>query len=272
MKKNLIDIYGNWGLVAGAAEGLGEAYSTSLARRGMNLIMVDHNERGLQDLAARLEAEYEITVRKVFLDLGDKTAADAMMKEVEQTSCRFFVYNAAFSKVKRFTENSTEDLDSYVDVNMRTPIRLLHAFAAFHEADTTHRKGVILMSSLAGIWGTKLLAPYGSTKAFNRILAEALHHEMKEKNFDIMTCVAGATATPAYLGTTPQYGRIRPHVMQPERVVEETLQRMGHGALFVPGYRNRFTFFLLHRILGRKVSVRLFNRTVGKMYRERLGK
>lgn len=272
MKKSFIDTYGSWGLVAGAAEGLGEAYSTSLARRGMNLIMVDHNERGLQDLAARLEAEHEITVKKVFLDLGDKTAVDGMMKEVEQTSCRFFVYNAAYSKVKRFSENSTRDLDNYVDVNMRTPIRLLHAFTTFHENDTTHRKGVILMSSLAGVWGTKLLAPYGSTKAFNRILAEALHHELKEQNFDIMTCVAGATATPAYLGTAPKYGRIRPHVMQPGRVVEETLRSIGRRAVFVPGYRNRFTFFLLHRILGRKLSVRLFNRTVGKMYREKLGK
>jgi len=33
--------YGPWAIIAGAAEGLGEAWSRALARRGLNLIMVD---------------------------------------------------------------------------------------------------------------------------------------------------------------------------------------------------------------------------------------
>ena len=33
--------YGPWAIIAGAAEGLGEAWSRALAQRGMNLIMVD---------------------------------------------------------------------------------------------------------------------------------------------------------------------------------------------------------------------------------------
>ena len=79
------------------------------------------------------------------------------------------------------------------------------------------------MASLAGLWGAQLLAPYGATKAFNILLAESLHHELKSKNFDVMACVAGATSTPAYLGTNPRYGRIRPSVMTPERWPKEPL-------------------------------------------------
>ena len=36
--------YGPWCLVVGAAEGLGEAYSIALAKRDMNIIMVDNQK------------------------------------------------------------------------------------------------------------------------------------------------------------------------------------------------------------------------------------
>ncbi|MFC2090670.1 SDR family NAD(P)-dependent oxidoreductase [Bacteroidota bacterium] len=263
----LKDTYGSWALVAGAAEGLGEAYSRSIAKRGMNLIMVDHKPEEMDLLAIGLESEYGISTRRLQLDLGADNAVELMRKEIEETSCRMILYNAAYSKVKRFSENSAADLDSYVAVNMRTPIQLVHNFVQFHRGNIQERKGIILMSSMAGSWGTGMLAPYGATKAFNRILAEALHSELKPNGFDVMVCVAGATATPAYLGTNPQYGRIKPHVMKPEAVSEEVLHFLGKKAVFVPGWRNRVAYFLLNRILSRRMAVGMFNKTVGEMYR-----
>ncbi len=41
------DKYGSWAVIAGSAEGLGEAWSRALAQKGMNLIMVDHQEEKL---------------------------------------------------------------------------------------------------------------------------------------------------------------------------------------------------------------------------------
>ena len=36
--------YGIWAVIVGSAEGLGEAFSIALAKRGMNLIMVDNQK------------------------------------------------------------------------------------------------------------------------------------------------------------------------------------------------------------------------------------
>ncbi len=264
---DLCDKYGVWALVAGAAEGLGEAWSRSLAKRGINLIMVDRNREAMEQLSQDLAKQYNTKTRALELDLVEEDAADRMMDQIKETNCRFVVYNAAYSIVQRFRDNKEEDLSGYVGVNVRSPLRLVHAFTKFHGDDTHQRKAIILMSSLAGLWGTKYLGVYGATKAFNRILAESIHTELKPLGFDVMTCIAGATSTPAYLGSNPQYGSIRPSIMQPDAVTEGALKALGKRALFVPGFNNKLTYALLSRLLPRSSTVALFNKTVGDMYR-----
>ena len=260
--------YGSWCLLAGAAEGLGEAWSIALAKRGMNIIMVDHQEKLMQKLGDQLEDKYGIQTLRLHLDLAEKDSIAKIMDVVKETSCRLLVYNAAYSRVKRFEEHSPEDLDAYLGVNASTPIHLVHGMLKHHVGHPEQKKGIILMASLAGLFGAQLLASYGATKAFNILLAESLHHELRSENFDVMACVAGATSTPAYLGTHPQYGRIRPSVMAPDKVAEGALEALGKRALFIPGWNNRLTYFLLTRILKRRTSSRLFNRTTGQMYPE----
>ncbi len=264
--KEFKHLYGSWCLLAGAAEGLGEAYSIALAERGMNIIMVDHQKGLMQTLGDHLEGKYGILTRRLHLDLSEKESVTQIMDVIRDTSCRLLVYNAAFSRVKRFPEHTPEDLDRYLGVNTRTPIQLVHALVRLYSENPVQKKGIILMASLAGLWGAQLLAPYGATKAFNILLAESLHHELKSQGFDVMACVAGATSTPAYLGTNPNYGRIRPSVMTPLKVAQGALGALGKKALYIPGWNNRLTYFLLTRILSRRTSARLFNRTTGKMY------
>jgi short-subunit dehydrogenase len=122
------------------------------------------------------------------------------------------------------------------------------------------------MSSLAGLIGMQLVAPYAATKAFTWNLAEALHYELKQYNIDIMACIAGATATPAYLETLPQYGLIKPAVMKPDKVAEEALINLGRKTLFIPGLSNRISYFLLTRVLPRKVASAITNGTMRKLY------
>lgn len=264
--KDIKKAYGSWCLLAGAAEGLGEAWSIALAHRGMNIIMVDHQLELMNALADELESKYQIQTRRLHLDLAEKESVGKIMEVVKETSCRLLVYNAAYSRVKRFEEHSPEDLDSYLGVNASSPIHLVHGLLKLNNNNPEQKKGVVLMASLAGLFGAQLLASYGATKAFNILLAESLHHELKSDNFDVMACVAGATSTPAYLGTNPRYGRIRPSVMTPDKVAEGALKALGKKALYIPGWNNRLTCFLLTRILRRKTSSRLFNRTTGQMY------
>jgi len=261
--------YGNWCLVAGAAEGLGRAFALEMAGRGMGVILVDMQEEPMDFLAGELERGYRVPSRKILLDLASDEAVPVLMKAVRETGCRLLVYNAAFSRVKPFLEHSREELERYTSVNARTPLQLVHAFARYHSGKPSAREGVILMSSLAGSWGTSLLGPYGATKAFNHLLAESLHHELKRDGFDVLACIAGATSTPGYMASNPGTGHGLMKVMAPEKVVRAALGSLGSSPFVVPGFTNKLTYFLLSRVLPRRISVGIMDRAVKRLYRER---
>lgn len=266
--RDLKENYGNWCLVAGSVDGLGRAFSESLARRGFSVILVDVQEDPLKEQEKMLAQNYGIGVRGLCLDLAGADSVEILMREIRETGCRLLIYNAAFSRVKRFTENDPQELDRYVRVNVSTLLQLLHAFALHHPGDPQGRAGVIMLSSLAGVWGSRLLAPYGATKAFTRILAEALHHELQDTGIDILVSVTGATATPGYLSSLSGNKMPPGGVMRPEKVVEACLKDLGNRAIVIPGLRNRVAYFLLTRVFSRSRSVKIMNREVSKLYRE----
>ncbi len=82
MKNDIKSTYGSWVLVAGAAEGLGRAFSQSLARRGINVILVDQKTDLLNSLAGQLENTFGILVKKLPLDLAEGDAVNLMMETI----------------------------------------------------------------------------------------------------------------------------------------------------------------------------------------------
>lgn len=257
--------YGSWAIVAGAAEGLGEAYSEALARRGMNLVMVDNQQQAMVNLAQKLEKKYGILTKQLHVDLSEKNAVDLIIKSTKDMDAGLLVYNAAYSLIKPFTEHTPSELDTFIEVNMRTQIQMVHAFSLRLIAQK-RMGGILLMSSLAGLIGMQLVSPYAATKAFAWNLAESLHHELHAQQIDVMACIAGPTSTPAYLKTNPTYGFFKPGVMMPEAVAEAALKNLGTKTLFIPGFSNRLNYFILTRLMPRKLAASLANKMMGKMY------
>ena len=259
------DKYGPWAIIAGSAEGLGEAWSIGLAQKGINLIMVDHQENKLQLLSQSLRNDYNIETIPLLIDLSDLESAVKIMKESMKVNSRLLVYNAAYSLIKPFISITSEELRHFTEINTHTQLQLVHAFSR-HLVEKDQGGGIILMSSLAGLIGMQLVAPYAATKAFSWNLAEAISHELKPHKIDVMACIAGATSTPAYIKTKPIYGTIKPLVMKSEDVVAAALKKLGKKTLFIPGFNNRFNYWILTKLLPRKMSSRLANNTIKKMY------
>jgi short-subunit dehydrogenase len=258
--------YGEWAIVAGAAEGLGEAYSTALARRNINLVMVDNQRDKMEKLADKLEQEHQVITIRLHLDLSEENVIEKVMKKSADLDVGLLVYNAAYSLIKPFIKHTPDELDNFIEVNTRKQLQMVHAFSK-SIIDRSRPGGILLMSSLTGMIGMQLVAPYSATKAFARTLAESLNHELKPHNIDIMACVAGLTSTPALLKSNPDFGFTKPFVMKPETVAESTLKSLGKKTLFIPGTFNRVNYFILSRLLPRKVATSIANRTMAKMYR-----
>jgi uncharacterized protein len=262
--------YGEWALVAGAADGIGAAFSESLARKGMNLIMVDRNDDLMADLAMKLESTYGIKVTRHCQNLSEQDAWKNCMSAILPYDCRLLVYVPAYSPVRPFLQNTEADLDLFLDLNCRTLVLLVHAFAT--NIRNEKPGGILLISSLAGLIGPKFSATYAGTKAFSIILAESLNAEFKEKDIDVTVCCAGITDTPTYWSSFPDNNAGSTGIMKSMDVATIALKHLGKKAICIPGWKDRLIFFFLTRLLPRKMAVRLVNRSMVKMYGGRMNK
>jgi short-subunit dehydrogenase len=258
--------YGSWALVVGSAEGLGEAYSIELAKRKMNLLMVDNQREKMIPLAEKLQKEYSIHTLWLAIDLSEKDSIEKIMQLVEKVDCRLLLYVAAFSRVKPFFSNTKKELEKYADINCYKLTSLVHSFGS--KLKNEGGGGILMMSSLAGLIGMQIITPYAATKAYTWNLAEALHYELKPFNIDVMACIAGATATPSYLSSEPKYGFFKPKIMKPAEVALIALNKLGKKSLHIAGFSNRLNYFILTRLLPRSLAASIANRMMAKMYSE----
>jgi uncharacterized protein len=259
-----LEQYGKWALLAGAAEGIGAAFSEVLAKKGMNLAMVDINPDKLAELSSRLEGKYGIKTRQLVNDISNLDAAGMCMDIIKDIECKLLIYVPAYSPVKRFLDNSPEELDKYINLNSRTPLHLVHLFTA--QLKNLGGGGILLMSSLAGLIGPPYSAPYAATKAFNIVLAESLSSEFRQNGIDITVCCAGQTSTPTYWSSKPSLTGNWPGVMKPLLVAEYALKKIGRKTICIPGWENRFSYFILTRLLSRRLSAAIVGKAMDKMY------
>ena len=123
------------------------------------------------------------------------------------------------------------------------------------------------MASIAGFQGSGYLSTYAATKAFNRVLAEGLWYEWKQKGVDVIACCAGATATPNYVNTNPgKASSLEPKPQLPEQVVEECLSKIGKVPSFISGTGNKLVTFLMQHIFSRKQAINMISDGMVKMY------
>jgi short-subunit dehydrogenase len=60
-------------------------------------------------------------------------------------------------------------------------------------------------------------------------------------------------------------------VMQPAKVVNHALKRLGKRSYCIPGWKNRLFYYILTRILPRKMAGNIVSKSIKKMYPEKSG-
>ncbi len=262
----LTEKYGTWALVAGASEGIGAAYATYLASSGFNLVLVARRKEPLEELAKALTSKFKIQAKCISCDLANTGAALQLQEATKDMEVGLLVYNAALSHIGAFEKDTLEHNNKIAQANMVTPMNLVHLFA---EPMLNRGNGaIILMASLAGFQGSGFLATYAATKAFNRIFAESLWYEWKDRGVDVIACCAGATATPNFINTKPEKADFfAPRVQSPDEVVKECFEKLGKQPSFITGTGNKLASFIMQKLMPRKTAINIMGDTTRKMYR-----
>lgn len=258
-------LYGNRALIIGAAAGIGKAFSEVLAAQGMELVMVDHDAGSLEQTASGISQKRGIHPLTLVVDMNDPTSWQQCLDGIREHPCRLLVYVAAYSRVKPFLESSHEELDRYLQVNNRSLLHLVHGFIqSLREQEQTG--GVLLMTSLSAIIPAPLVAPYSGTKGFILKLAESLYQEFHPLNIAITACAAGITATPTWFANHPRSTWLSPEPMDPGKVARFALTRLGKGPLCIPGWQNRFSYWVLTHLLPNKMAAGIVSGQMKHMF------
>jgi len=250
--------YGPYAVVAGASEGLGAAFADTIARRGVNLVLLARRQKELETTAARVRQAHGVEVVFVVADLAD---IDAVVERIVTLDLELglLVYDAAYAPIGPFADATAEQLAQAAAVNVRGPLLLTKALSAPMIA--RGRGGVILMSSLAGSQGSPNIATYAATKAFTTVLAEGLWSELKPRGVDVLACVAGAILTPGY--QQAEGSKPAPGTLAPEAVAAQALNALGRGPVVIPGALNKLGRFVLTRLLSRRAAIGIMSRNTG---------
>ena len=265
----LKDRYGEWALVAGASEGLGEAWARAFASAGLNVVLVARRRDALEQVAAGISKDFAVDARIEVLDLGTPELASRLAALDDELRIGVSVYNAGYAPIGAFLEMTLEDKLTVIDVNARGP--LIWSDVLGRRMVERGRGALILMSSIAGFNGSALVATYAASKAFDTVLGEGLWEELGHHGVDVMVCAAGSTLTPKFKEATPADKVASASAMEPEDVVRETLDELGRrsGPTFIPGRFNRWSRQLLGRLLSRRAAVRLISNNLRGTYGKR---
>ena len=255
--------YGRWALVAGASDGIGEAFARRIAERGVNVLLLARREALLEKLAAEIRAAHGVEARPLVADL---TAADLDARVAAATrglEVGLLVYNAgAEHAAGPFHETPLAHAQAMIALNCAGPVTLVHRLgAAMRERK---RGGIVLVTSMAALAGSAYIAAYAATKAFDLILGQSLWHELRPHGVDALAAVAGMTRTPSLLASEPSIPAGAP-MMEPDEVAAGALDFLGRGPVWFAGPANQAAAKALSA-LPRPVLIDAMSRATASLY------
>jgi len=190
---------GKTALITGASAGIGWASALALTGEGANLVVTARRQERL----AELEAAVQSAGGKAVSLLGDAKEEDLARRAVDlavQTfgSLDILVNNVGIGNYKNIVETSAEEYDAMMDTNMRSTF-LFTRYAV--PVMITQGSGTILMiSSMAGVYGFGGEAVYCATKFAQVGFAQALDKELRPHGIKVGAICPGGVKTEFALG------------------------------------------------------------------------
>ena len=252
-------ITGKWSLITGASSGIGMEMARELASLGSNVILVARRRLPMDELAAELQQSYSVEVEVVSLDLSSPESAQKLYDQLKASGreVSYLLNNAGIGQFGKFLDRSLEEIETLLDLNTRTLVRLSHLFAA----DMVERKfgRILQVASLLGFQAVPGYGVYAASKGFVLLFGEALNRELRGTGVTCTVLSPGLTRT-AFLDVAGQ----QPNLMQRMMMMEtRTVARSGVRAmlksksLIVPGLINRLVMFS-NRLMPRIVATEVF--------------
>ena len=192
-------LQGKVALITGASAGIGQACARALGAAGAHLVLTARRGERLDALRQELERDGQ----RVLHVLGDareeRTAAETVRAATDAFgTVDILVNNTGVGNYKNLVDTSAEDYDEMMDTNVRSTFLFTrHVVPVMLEK----KRGTILMiSSMAGIYGFAGEAVYCATKFAQVGFAQALDKELRPHGIKVGLICPGGVKTEFALG------------------------------------------------------------------------
>ncbi len=181
-------------LVTGASSGIGAAFCTAYAERGVDLVLVARRAERLEAIAWKLANEHGVRVHTLATDLADSASPRAIAAELEARglSPDILVNNAGFSIARTFLGSPWEQQRDFIQVQVTTAAELCHLLMPAMVARRWGR--VINVASIVAFSpGAKGHTLYPAAKSFLVKMSRSLAAEVKEDGVHVTAVCPGQT-------------------------------------------------------------------------------
>lgn len=192
-------LHGKVAIITGASAGIGLASARALAGEGAQLVLTARRKERL----AKLKQEIEAAGGRAVIVAGDarkETTAVATVKAAVNAFERIdiLINNTGMGNYKNLADTSAADYDEMMDTNVRSTFLF-----ARHTVPVMlkQKSGTILMiSSMAGVYGFGGEAVYCMTKFAQVGFAQALDRELRPSGIKVGAICPGGVKTEFALG------------------------------------------------------------------------
>jgi NADP-dependent 3-hydroxy acid dehydrogenase YdfG len=190
---------GKVALITGASAGIGQACARALAGEGAQLVLTARRKERLDALKKEAESLGTAAVYVTGDAREEQTAIETVKAAVDAFGrLDILINNAGAGNYKNLVDTSAEDYDGLMDTNVRSTFLFTrHTVPAMLK----QKSGTILMiSSMAGVYGFGGEAVYCMTKFAQVGFAQALDRELRESGIKVGAICPGGVKTEFAIG------------------------------------------------------------------------
>ena len=220
-------------LVTGASGGIGRATAQLVARRGATVVCSGREPAALRETAAVCDGA------PLIADLRDPAASAALVDDVVGSYGRLdaLVATAGVGHAGRVVDMTRERVAELVDVDVRAPLLLArHALAAFRDqtaAGDPRTRGLVFVTSIAGLVGVPGESVYSAGKAAVESFAVLLREELRDdpalNGVQVSTVAPGVVDTAFFHRRGAPYDRRIPRPIPAERAAAAVVSALETG-------------------------------------------
>lgn len=259
-------------LITGGTSGIGAAFATALARRGVDLVLVARDSQRLEESAAALRKAHGVDVETIAADLSDRADQQRIADRLEngdgdpaRGGIDTLVNNAGFSLRTSLVDPDLSTHDRGYEVMVRSIIALSGAAG---RAMQKHGQGWII-----NVGSTSAFLPqnnYSAIKAWVNAYTEALHVQLADSGVHVTLLAPGWVRTEFHSRAGIKGSSIPPFLwLSSDRLVEECLRDVARGkSVSVPSTRFKVIATFL-RIIPRPLVHWITRETIARRNAER---